>query len=431
MNLFVNNFFSNKIGILYFLVGISIYFSNCSTFTDYGSLCSQAEDFAKKKQFAESFKKAALSIKEKPEYEKAQIILFESYDNAVNRNKLEIAHLETSISNDRYDIILKIYREIQELNDTVDNLPKIYNEKTKQYLSIRKFDVSNFLSSAKIDAAEYHYSLGMNLLQNKKNDNQKAAAKEFLEVLKIIQGYKDSEEKYNLSKKLALKRIAIMIFEDKTLNIVNSSNAALLTDLVYKDIFNSKEIMEFNEIIMRDDLSVILKEQQLALSGIVSDKSKTSAGELLGAQELITGSLIKIIHTPPIVSKNTIEESREVVVGQKEYITESGKKKKKNVYDKVKAKTIVYTVFAKTMATGTYKITDINSGQIKHSGTFTAEDVFEKNWADFYGDKRAVYKYKDLIGSKKPPFPSEKEMEYNAIVKLASKLSAGIIEYEK
>ncbi|HPG31508.1 MAG TPA: hypothetical protein PKY81_00460 [bacterium] len=431
MKLFANNIFLKKTGLLFFFVVISIYLSNCSTFTNYGSLCSQAENLSKKKQYGESFKKAAESIKEKPEYEKAQIILFESYDNAVNQYKSEIERFKNTNSKDRYDNILEKYEAIQELNDTVDNLPKIYNDKTKQYVSIRKYEVLNLLSAAKLDAAEYHYSLGNNLFQDKKSDIQKAAAKEFLEALNIIPGYKDAEEKYNLSKKTALKRIAIMRFEDKTFNIANSSNAALLTDLVYKDIFNNKAIMEFNEIIMRDDLTVILKEQQLALSGIISDKSKTVAGELLGAQELITGTLIQIIHTPPAVSKKTIDESKEVVAGQKEYVTESGKKKKENVYDKVRARTTVYTVFAKTMATGTYKITDINSGQIKHSGTFTAEDIFEKSWAEFSGDKRAVYKYKDLTGSTKPQYPSEKEMEYNAIVKLASKLSAGIIEYEK
>jgi TolB-like protein len=80
-------------------------------------------------------------------------------------------------------------------------------------------------------------------------------------------------------------KVAIVNIQSLTANLTNYIIDSLLTDIVNRDSFF---------VIERSELSAIQKEQEYQLSGEVSDETAVSIGHQLGAQFIITGSILPV-----------------------------------------------------------------------------------------------------------------------------------------
>jgi curli biogenesis system outer membrane secretion channel CsgG len=81
------------------------------------------------------------------------------------------------------------------------------------------------------------------------------------------------------------KRVAVINFEDRSgygHNIGQGVADMLVTSLVESDKFT---------VVEREELDVILKEQGLGQTGLVTPQSAAKVGQLLGLQRIITGSI--------------------------------------------------------------------------------------------------------------------------------------------
>ncbi|AGB42235.1 uncharacterized protein involved in formation of curli polymers [Halobacteroides halobius DSM 5150] len=158
------------------------------------------------------------------------------------------------------------------------------------------------LYKAKNNYQQKHYQLGSKYLSEEK---WQLAYQEFKQV-KRFGDYLDTTYKYQRAyqklRKLKLKRIAIIQFEDNSYNyeLGNKATSLFTAQLLSKD-------PKFIEVIEREQLNQIIKEQRLGATGLLSPASSQEIGNILGVDYLVVGEVIS-----GQVSENKVSQYVEV-----------------------------------------------------------------------------------------------------------------------
>ncbi len=84
------------------------------------------------------------------------------------------------------------------------------------------------------------------------------------------------------------RTVSVMYFDNTTKNADYEWFKKGLADMVITDLSQSSKI----KVVERENLEKVIKEQQLQLAGVVSDKDAVELGELLQAKTLIYGSFV-------------------------------------------------------------------------------------------------------------------------------------------
>ena len=79
-------------------------------------------------------------------------------------------------------------------------------------------------------------------------------------------------------------------------------------------------------------------------------------------------------------------------------VDENGEEQTRAIKETVKAYVNIYTISTKASIKGSYRITDVNTGKLDWSDSFSGSAYFSEKWATFTGDKRALkWKQKSLV----------------------------------
>lgn len=383
--------------------------------------------------FENAFRTAVQSVQLKPSYAKVHPLVKDSYDRAISQREENITKHENSTNPAKWDAMVLEYQAIDKLQELAKKLPPMRDEKTGATTELKTKDYSDAWMLARENAAEYHYQNGLTVQKSAMDpETQKRAAKEFKTAQTYIADYKDTAIRYDQSRKAGIKRIAIIPFEDKT--GTNGKYGALheiLIDKIVGAIMSDASSTEFLEIITRDQINAVLAEQKLSTSGIIDERTATQVGSLLGAHEIMTGSILQIIPIPPRVQQMAHKETANVVVGKENYVDDKGKKQTRDVWGDVSCDYTKYTKEANAKITGSYSIVEVSTGKIKRKDSFTAENPWQGVWGKVgYGDQRALSsKTKALVSTPEPFEPTETELVNEAVNKLSAQFIAQIKSY--
>lgn len=399
-----------------------------------------------KKQFQNRNYEAALrsnaeSLKLKPNYQKAQELLPQVYPLAVKTRLDNVNRIKKADSANKWDLLVPEYQALVSIYDTMAELPRLVHPKTKIPFNYDPVDYRPQLQESKMGAAEYHYQLGLTKSrQSDDPDVQKEASKEFKLAMDFVENYKDAAERYAQARKKAVKRLAIVPFENKTKDRERfGAIADILVDNVIRTLVQDKSTAEYLEIINRSNVQSVIDEQKLAVSGMVDEASSVRLGQLLGAHEILTGKILQVDVVPSRITSVELKESANVEIqqGDPEYEPENEdeeedtpkKKATKNVqclYDK-----FTKTASARIMAS--FTITDVSSGTVKVQDTCVGSFEFTDTWArKKSGDDRALTPATKALISKADPLPpSEKQMVSDALEQLSQQFINKIKGYVK
>ncbi|MDP3114251.1 MAG: CsgG/HfaB family protein [Candidatus Cloacimonadaceae bacterium] len=393
-----------------------------------------------KKQYKHGNLEAALqtnvqSLTIKPGYVKAQDLLKDIYPRLIRIREEKIAKLAASDDALKWDKLYKEYTELDAIQTKVKDLPRLMNPKTGEVIYFDFKDYNPNIRESKTNAAEYHYSSGIKLARSgNSTDIQKEAAKEFKLAQEFIPGYKDSASRYEQARKLAIKRIAIMAFEDKSGSKSKYGGIPeMLVDSIIGSLLQDKSASEFLEIITRDQINTVLLEQKLGASGLVDEKSSANVGMLLGAHEIMTGKILQINYVQPRTVDLEKKETANVTVSEETYIDVEGNERTRAIKGDVSCLYTKYTKTAGAQITASYTIVDVSTGRIKIQDNFTSEE----NWSDVWarkgaGDERALSpSTKALIAKSEPLPPSDVELVNRAVRKLSGMFISQIKNYVK
>lgn len=412
----------SRIGILLLLILLAGFAAACSKNKQ---LYKKADSYLKRGDFQNASLMAVESLKLKPAYSKAQEALKEAYPKALQEHRERIAILKDTNSGENWPQILDSYQALQTLNSAVRSLPTLIDTETGERIRFDYRDYSPEIKEAKTQSADYYYLQGIHYsMLSSDAATQRKAAGFFKSSLRYVPDYKDSALRYEEARQKAIRRIAILPFEDKSGSRGRyGAISDILADQIISGILSSKSSTEFIELITRDQIDSVISEQQLSSSGLVDEASAARIGVLLGAHEIFSGRILQIDYTAPrTVSVDLLE--KETIAVEREDGEEDEELEVQCHYRK-------YTKRSSVQILASYSIVDVSTGKINTHQSFTASREFEEEWGRFIsGDRRALSpQQKSLITTSEPIAPSEKDMINSAMSRLSDDIVSHFCAY--
>lgn len=392
-----------------------------------------------------SVRYAVKALRKKPTNKKAQQAIVPAYKAAINMYESKIGQLKAASMRFTGDEtvkqrsrIVELYTKLIDMQNEVKSLPPIVPKKELDPITFKFKDYSSELLTArsalidsKSKAAEMHYQEGLRLMQSDKLEMNKKAALEFKKAETFVNPYKNAAELYEQAREAGTKRIAVIPFKNKSGKTKYGAVGEIQSDLITAALINDAAASEFIDVISRDQLENVLREQRLNDYGYMDENSLVEVGKVLGVHEMIVGKITQIATNYPKTVSRSFEETNRVVVEKKEYF-EDGKKKYKNIYGDVKARVTEYRKVATAKIIGSYSVIDVKTARLIKSDTFSEQYKFESTWGKYSGDKRALSdNARNLCNRQERIAPSAEEMVNKVSESLANKLAQQIIEWAK
>jgi hypothetical protein len=343
------------------------------------------------------------SLKEKPDFEDAKKFLNNviplAYDNLYQKAK--------SADNIRdYDESFKTYNILKNLSDAVRSLPGNFLTK----------NVDAEIEEARKNAAESHYQNGLSF---EKTSDYKEAAKSFTKAQEYIYGYKDAAERYERDRTIAIKRVAVMTFDNKSGKTEFGDLGGIITDQLISEVMSDPKNMEFMDFITRNKLGELFQEQDLGKSGALDEMTAIENGKVKGIHSFIFGSVLSVI-------TNQIPESKLKIERTGKYYDYKTKKE----YP-IFATVIKTTRKANAKITCSYKIIDVATGKMLKSGTIPIEYKYEYEFGRVNRkrdvDENALTDEDKILCSKSEEYPPSSEELLNKAIEILSKSLANEI----
>ncbi|MDY0150664.1 MAG: CsgG/HfaB family protein [Candidatus Cloacimonas sp.] len=389
-----------------------------------GRLYRRAKKQFERANFESAVVDASKSLRLKPDNLKAQSLLVDAWNQTIQTRESNVSRFKNSNDPFKWEQVLSEYTALETLSSQLQTMPPLVNPETSYRVVLPCPDLYDKISESRENAAEARYQSALRYARMSNDmDTQKKAAQDFKEAMNLIPDYKDAQLKYQQSRKNAIKRIAIVPFEDKSSSRQRyGAISEMVTDHIISSIMGDNYNREFTEIITRSQMDAILAEQKLSASGLVSEGSSVNLGQILGAHEILTGKILQIAVTPERTVWVNQTAKAKVVVGREEYVNDEGKTEERDVMGEV---TCDYRKFTKTAAvgvSGSFSIVDVETGRIKLQESIDIRDPWQDTWCrKLGGDERALNNnIKNLIEKTEPFPPAESEMVFTALRELGN-----------
>jgi len=395
---------SMKLVFVFFLIFVVLFLCGCAAFTQHGQAYKKAEFCYNAGDFDGAVTNSIDSLSIKPTYQKASLLIKKATPQAYEKHEKIARGLEDQAEWDsaitEYDTLLRMSKRLSELGTIYSTIIDTQGIMQKRENAIQK-------------AAKAHYSKGIRLMDSKSYNE---AAKEFKRAQDFIPDYEDSESFYASCKELAVRKIAIMIFENASGKSQFGDIDVKLTDQITDTAINSN--LELLIFITRDQMGRLIQEK--GVSDINKIKSNPiEMGKLLDTHAFVFGKIASILvnHTP----KASNAYSREVVIQRPE--NEGGSYK-------VSSKCTTYNKKCDVTVSAKYEIFSAISGSVVKTGTLKTTSSDEVSWAESKGDDRALSEQdKDLCSQKERELEPEEILVGRAIDELSDKLTNEFITF--
>jgi hypothetical protein len=419
------------ISIAIVLISVAQILTGCAGFTKYGELEKNARQHYQSGDYDLAVFGCVESLILNPQYNKAQTLIKDTFRISVNAHQANIEELKASWAKFKWDNIVAEYKALIKLKRAVESLPTLKVRRTGEIIRFELTGYSQNLMEAEANAADVHYQAGIHLSHKEGMDLKKQAAKEFKTALHFVPDYKDASYRYEECRREAIKRMVIIPFEDKTGKEGKyGAISEMITDEIIASVMGDPIATEFLELVSREELGRVLREQELQMSGWVDEQSVVEVGELLGVHEILFGKITQITYIPPETPIKRLKRKTDVVVREVKHKDAEGGTTTKKVYRTVSAKVKIYTRKTKASIIGSYKIVEVKTAKLRKSASLRGETSFQYQWATYDGDKRALENEdKELIAKGKKLAPPEEELVLQAARNLSASLAEDLKAY--
>ena len=413
--------FSNKYKSLILIILWSLFSASCAYFSAHGRAYKKAESANKRGHYEQAVYACVDALHIKPDYDEVELIMDKVFPKAILKHHKKIEGHKYHQPNFYWD---KIVDELRILNDLKLSVENLAHPKSDIWLS--KANVRNYLAEiddAQNNSAEGHYQAGVRFKLFTDRESQKSAAQQFQITLTIIENYKDSKELYQICKNAGTTRIAILPFANKSGKNKYGSIGENVSSSIRSALLNDSEIIEFVNIIDRQQIDQIIEEQKLSQSGLVDSESSLEIGKLLGVHQIISGEVTFLAASKPNHIKNTQRYTKEVAIGTETYTDDDGKEKTRNIYGEVKATVTVHSISASAQVQASYQVLHAETAEVLNSEMVSGSRQYDFTWATYNGDQRAISKdVRKLTRKSKKAAPSKEQLVLDAITNLNEKI---------
>ena len=356
----------------------------------------------------------AAQLREKPKHEDAAELLSIVLPIAYARHKSAAAEAEQQQDWDR---ATAEYKAIASIVGEIKSLPPVFKRKSKppELIQYPTLDLSAQQREAVSRAAEAHYAKGISLLEGEGGkeaaaefvaaqsyvpnykDSQalaaeahyrkgttlrtaksyKDAAVEFRSVAKYVKDYKDAPGLYQECRAAAIKRVAVMPFENKSGKDQYGAVGEMISGQVLSGAMANDP--EFIEFVNRDQLSALLAEKGQKDVGLIDAGSAKTAGQLVGVHAFVLGKVLMINEQFP---RDQVSNPQTNSMEWKNYNT--------GQVDVITANYVIHSRQGSVEVTVALSIVDGNTGSIMNAEQIKSSREDVARWVTFSGDERAI-----------------------------------------
>jgi len=415
-----------KLNFLFVLSGLVLFITSCAYLSTEAQATRRAQQAYSARDYDAAVKASVTALLADPGYDEALDIIDSAFPRAVDAHRQKIINYSGSNEPDKFDRIVREYEALQSLVDRVNvlDIPQreiwLFKAKVEDYQSL--------LNSARQSAAEDHYLRAEKLLAGSNRDDFRLAAEEFKLAVSMVAGYRDAQARYEDARRQAITRMAIVPIRNTSGQKEYGDLGAALTNQIMSRLLADRSLSEFFEVVSRDQMDMILDEQDLAHSGLVDSSVPVELGQIMGAHLLLTGQITQIEVTDPQHIKNKRKVERDVIVGQETTQDSEGKKHSRTVFDRVSARVTFHELHMDATMMVTYRIVDVATARVLTSNTQASTEHYRYEWATYTGDKRALdWNTKALVQKKEQPPPPPTELMLTALEDLTEAIVRDVI----
>ena len=290
---------------------------------------------------------------------------------------LEIpSYFESDYAEITQSYLLDLYNEGTELLDKGQ-----FTAAELKFKEIGKFD-SNYKDSGVLKNLAYLEPLYKKALEHLENKKFRSAYSDFDKIIDRDPNFKEAQDLKDQSLELGIITLAVIGFENGT----NRSGLDKKVTAYSLDALTSIND-PFLKVIDRENFDLIIGEQQLGMSGVIDEETAVTAGNLIGAKTLLTGTVLTY-------GSNEGRLQKTALTGYESYkVKKLNKETNKNYYE-TKYRTTNYTKYQKKNTVNVsfqYKITSLETGEVIKSRIIedSMEDVMVYGMYD--GDHSNLY----------------------------------------
>jgi curli biogenesis system outer membrane secretion channel CsgG len=262
-----------------------------------------------------------------------------------------------------------------------------FSDAEKKFNEVHKFD-ANFRDVKELRNIAYLEPLYRKGEEFKNNREYRKAYEAYGKVLKRVPNYKDTKE--NRAYVLEKGRINVVFLSDKKKrNTKYGQSTQTLRGYAINAIINMKD--PFIKVVDRDNMDKIIKEQELSVSGLVSEKEALEVGELSGAQYAVS------IETTALTYKdNPLKKTAHR--GHEQYREKSTNKETGQTVYKTKYRSATYHTYRASRNSGItahFKLLSLKTGEILSSQIVEKTEKSAVHYLSYNGNINKLYPGKD------------------------------------
>ncbi len=254
----------------------------------------------------------------------------------------------------------------------------------KHFNEVYKFD-KNYKDVAELKNIAYLEPYYRKAEKYKEEKQWRQAYNIYNKILDRVGDYKDTRahREYVLKKgqiTLALASVKDSHFADYSKNIKQYTLNALM-----------KANDPFIKLVDRDDIDKVLKEQELAMSGMAKSEGQLNVGEISTAKYVVIFDVTTYdVQEEPLRKKN--------VRGFEEYSEKYYDSATEKYYYRTKYRAVTYaeyTAYRKVTMTTAYKIVSLSTGEVLATDIITKSYESRLDYAEYSGKKSKLYPARD------------------------------------
>jgi tetratricopeptide (TPR) repeat protein len=382
--------------------------TSCTSFLAY----RQAKSDFESGQYNRAVLILAGSLKQKPDQQKAIILLKEAFPLAVQSNHHCIQ--QTAGNSDfPQSRIADCYLMLHRINAAVEQLPPLYDKKAKMPVSFSIEYYHDELESAKEAAAEEQYRAGLALAGSDDIEDNKQAYTHFQNALGYVPGYKDAAMRAERSRDAATARIIVLPVIDSSQYAAGNVNIELIVhNALLTELSRGAGKKLYTRIIDRSNIDEIMAEQKLAVSDLVDNTTALKVGGLLGANHIVVTQVLQVDYTPLKTSVQTEQRSQlsmeipaawdaadtPVVVAEETPEIE------------YKAVFIYHEKNTKIAINASYKLISLETSELVTGDVVEIINADWSDWAEYEGDVQALSEQDLALIHAEPPVASADDL---------------------
>lgn len=320
-------------------------------------------------------------------------LLEDAFKKNTERELNQIAFYKKDGNAANFENIFNAYSRLKNIQEQIKPLLPLRITEENRNANFTMTNYDDKILSSKKQLAEYLYNNASNLLANAVNkDDYRRAYDDFNYLNELSPNYADSRLKIEEAHNKGIDYIKVKLINstDKIIPVRLEDDLLNFNTYGLNDLWTAYHTQPMNNIVYDYEMEVDFREINIS-------------PEQIREKEFVKESQIKDGY------KYVLDENDEVV------LDEDGNKVKTDKFKTVRCNFYQFTQSKSAQVTGVVSFIDLNTKQQINTYPLASEFVFEHNYANYRGDKRALTS--DLISMlslKSVQFPSNEQMVYDA-----------------